>query len=90
MVSSIKVIYQDDHLLAVDKPPHLVVDPADTVKEETLADILSSDFGIKLLRGGIVHRLDKETSGILLVAKTQQALENLQSQFKERKTKKNI
>ena len=88
MVSSIKVIYQDDHLLAVDKPPHLVVDPADTVKEETLADILSSDFGIKLLRGGIVHRLDKETSGILLVAKTQQALENLQSQFKERKTKK--
>ncbi len=85
---NIEVIYQDDDLLVLNKPPNLVVDPADTVKEETLADILIRDFNIKLFRGGIVHRLDKDTSGIILVGKTQEALENLQSQFKERKTKK--
>lgn len=83
-----KIIYEDEYFLAVDKPAGLVVDPADTVKEETLADILQKEFGITLLRGGIVHRLDKDTSGILLAAKTQPALEALQNQFKERETKK--
>ena len=64
----LKIIFQDDHLLVLDKPPGLVVDP-DQI-----------DFGIQLPRGGLVHRLDKDTSGILLVAKTQAALENLQYQ----------
>lgn len=85
---NLRKVYEDEDLLVIDKPPGLVVDPAETVKEETLADILIRDFGINLPRGGIVHRLDKDTSGVLLVAKTQQALENLQAQFKERKTKK--
>lgn len=84
----LKIIYQDNDLLVIDKPPGLVVDPAETVKQETLADILQKDFGIKLFRGGIVHRLDKDTSGIILVAKTQKTLENLQAQFKERKIQK--
>ena len=88
MLNVINVIFEDDYLLVVNKPPGLVVDPALTVKEETLADILQRDFKIQLFRGGIVHRLDKDTSGIFLVAKTQNALENLQSQFKERKIKK--
>lgn len=87
-MADIKIICQDDTLLVLDKPAGLVVDPAATVKEQTLADILSADFGIKLFRGGIVHRLDKDTSGIMLVAKTQGTLENLQSQFKQRKIKK--
>ncbi len=82
----IRTIYQDAHILVLDKPPGLIVDPAETVKTETLADILQKDFGINLPRGGIVHRLDKETSGVILVAKTQQALDNLQAQFKDRKT----
>ena len=84
----IKVIYEDSDLLVIDKPPGIVVDPADSVKEKTLADILQDQFKIKLLRGGIVHRLDKDTSGILLVGRTPAALENLQAQFKERKVKK--
>lgn len=84
----LKVIFQDESFLAIDKPPGMVVDPADTVKEETLADILTRDFDIQLPRGGIVHRLDKDTSGVLLVAKTEEALSNLQAQFKERLTKK--
>ncbi len=83
-----KVIFQDEYLLGLDKPPGLIVDPADSVKEETLADILKREFNIQLFRGGIVHRLDKDTSGIILVAKTQQALENLQNQFQERVIKK--
>ncbi len=80
----IKVIYQDDYILVLNKPSNLVVDPSDTYKEETLSDILQRDFHIQLFRGGIVHRLDKDTSGIILVAKTQEALDNLQSQFKLR------
>jgi 23S rRNA pseudouridine1911/1915/1917 synthase len=66
-----------------------VVAPAETTKDqETLADILQKDFGINLERGGIAHRLDKDTSGIMLIAKTSIALENLQHQFKERMVKK--
>ncbi|MDD5147217.1 MAG: RluA family pseudouridine synthase [Candidatus Daviesbacteria bacterium] len=83
-----KIIYSDDRLLVLDKPPGLVVDPAESVKGETLADILQKDFNIKLFRGGIAHRLDKDTSGLILIAKTQAVLENLQSQFKERIVKK--
>lgn len=86
--NSISIIHQEDSFLVLNKPAGLVVDPNETTKEETLADILTRDFNIKLFRGGIVHRLDKDTSGIILVAKTQEALENLQSQFKERIIKK--
>ena len=100
MTHKINVIYQDDNLLVLDKPPGLVVDPAESVKTETLVDILRREYGIGLerggppathalaLRAGVVHRLDKDTSGILLVAKTTAALENLQNQFKERLIKK--
>lgn len=82
------VIYEDDHILVIDKSAGIVVTPADTVQEETISDILINDHKINLDRGGIVHRLDKDTSGVLVVAKTQAALENLQAQFKERVTKK--
>jgi len=88
MTNIINIIYQDECLLVLDKPPGLVVDSAESVKAETLEDILITDYQINLLRGGIVHRLDKDTSGIILVAKTQNALEDLQTQFKERVTKK--
>ncbi|MDO8573666.1 MAG: RluA family pseudouridine synthase, partial [Candidatus Daviesbacteria bacterium] len=81
-------IYEDESILVLDKPPGLVVDSGETVKEETIQDILIRDFQINLPRGGIVHRLDKDTSGIILVAKTEESLENLQSQFKERIIKK--
>ncbi|OGE25044.1 hypothetical protein A3C26_04405 [Candidatus Daviesbacteria bacterium RIFCSPHIGHO2_02_FULL_39_12] len=87
-MQSLKIIFEDGNLLIINKPPCLVVDQASTVKEQTLADILQKDMGISLFRGGIAHRLDKDTSGLILVAKTQPALENLQAQFKERKVKK--
>ncbi|KKQ65810.1 MAG: Pseudouridine synthase [Candidatus Daviesbacteria bacterium GW2011_GWA2_38_24] len=84
----VKVIYCDDDLMVIDKPAGLVVDPSETQKTLTLAEILQSEFGINLDRGGIVHRLDKDTSGLLLVAKKQEVLEALQAQFKERTVKK--
>lgn len=83
-----KVLFQDDDILVLDKPAGLVVDKSNTQQTNTLEDILVNEYQIKLERGGIVHRLDKDTSGVILVAKTQAALDNLQAQFKERKTKK--
>lgn len=86
--TNFRVIYQDDQLLVIDKDPGLVVDPSNTQQTGTLAQSLAEQFNIALERGGIVHRLDKDTSGLLLVAKTQPALDNLQHQFLTRTVKK--
>lgn len=88
-----KILFEDNYLLVLDKPSGVVVNRAKTVREETLQDwiIANSEWRMaksKLYRSGIVHRLDKETSGLLLVAKTKIAFENLQKQFKEREVKK--
>ncbi len=85
----IDILYEDDHLLVIDKPPHLTVHPAPSVKEPTLVDWLRAK-GISLStlsgeeRHGIVHRLDKETSGALVVAKTNEAHRNLAKQLETR------
>ena len=84
----LKIIFQDEYLLVLDKPPGLVVTSSETRHDQTLEDILKGDFGINIERGGIVHRLDKDTSGLLVVAKTTEVLEKLQAQFKERTIKK--
>lgn len=91
----VRKIYEDDDLLVLDKPAGLVVDLAETVKGETLIDWLRSYYDTSMYpsedipeRMGLVHRLDKDTSGIILVAKTKEALKNLQKQFKERQVKK--
>ena len=84
----LKLIYTDDELMIIDKPAGLIVTPSDTTKQQTVSDLLVEQFKIQLDRGGVVHRLDKDTSGLLLVAKTQSALETLQLQFKERMVKK--
>ncbi len=87
----IPILFEDDVMLAINKPPGIVVNRAESVKGETVQDwadsrlsfprMRESDFAI---RSGIVHRIDKETSGILLIAKTQEAFTELQRQFKER------
>lgn len=93
MAEKLKIIFEDEQILVVDKPAGLVVNRSTTIDEETLQDQLAkyfklgSDLGIGD-RAGIVHRLDRETSGLLVVAKTEAAFENLQRQFKERKVKK--
>ncbi len=87
-MTDISVIFEDNSLLVINKPAGLVVDKSETQSENTLENWLEEHGNNQLERAGIVHRLDKETSGVILVAKTQAALENLQAQFKERTTKK--
>ncbi len=82
----IKIIYEDDDLLVVDKPAGVVVFPEGQTTSNTLIDLLLEQYpdlkkAGEAPRYGIVHRLDKDTSGILLVAKTPEALIFLQKQF---------
>jgi 23S rRNA pseudouridine1911/1915/1917 synthase len=85
----IKIIYEDENLLVVDKPAGVVVFPEGATlknQEKTLIDYLTEKFpelknAGETPRYGIVHRLDKDTSGILLVAKNTEALIFLQKQF---------
>ena len=89
----LSVLYEDDSLLAVNKAPGMVVHPAVGNWTGTLVNALlgrgSGDFeDMDPLRPGIVHRLDKDTSGCLVVAKTPQAQSKLSDAFAERKTSK--
>jgi 23S rRNA pseudouridine1911/1915/1917 synthase len=83
----LKIIYEDDDLLAVDKPAGLTVHPAPGHPGHTLVNAILAyfphlaDIGDSL-RPGVVHRLDKDTSGVMLVAKNQAAQANLSKQFK--------
>ncbi|WP_353662825.1 RluA family pseudouridine synthase [Hydrogenimonas sp. SS33] len=85
----VPVIYEDDDILVVNKPSGLVVHPAPSVKEPTLVDWLKAR-GVNLStisgeeRHGIVHRIDKETSGALVVAKNNAAHEKLSRQLQEK------
>lgn len=89
-----KIIFEDQDILVLDKPSGLTVNRSETAKEGTLQDFLDKRFenpndGSEFSkRSGIVHRLDKETSGIMVVAKTSDAFENLKNQFKQRETNK--
>lgn len=85
----IDILFEDSHLLVVNKPPGLVVHPAPGHASGTLVNALlyhCTDLaGIGgELRPGIVHRLDKETSGTMVVAKTEPVLNHLAAQFKKR------
>ncbi len=84
-----KIIYEDDSMLIVEKPSGWITnDASTTTTQPTIQSWLRSNLEFRInsfeFRNGIVHRLDKETSGILLVAKTINAFEELQRQFKER------
>jgi len=89
----LRVLYEDDELLAIDKPPGMVVHPAPGARRGTLVHALAYRLGAlpgvgDPDRPGIVHRLDRDTSGVLLVARTRAALEGLARQFRERTVEK--
>lgn len=84
----IPVIFEDEAILVLNKPPGLIVDNSDTDSLVTLENILRDELGITVERSGIVHRLDKDTSGLLLVAKTSETFKKLQEQFQNRTVKK--
>ncbi|MGE5274558.1 MAG: RluA family pseudouridine synthase [Verrucomicrobiota bacterium] len=76
----LRVAYEDEHLLVVDKPARLVVHPAAGHASGTLVQALAGrSAGGDPERPGIVHRLDRDTSGLLVVARTEQAYEGLRT-----------
>lgn len=92
-MNELNIIFEDEFILVLEKPAGVVVNRAETIKDETLQDQLSDYFHLGSSlgvggRAGIVHRLDRETSGLLVCAKTESAFGDLQRQFKERKIKK--
>jgi 23S rRNA pseudouridine1911/1915/1917 synthase len=85
----LEIVFEDETLVVVNKPAGLVVHPASGTPSGTLANALAYHFEMLPDRGtgmrpGIVHRLDRDTSGLLVVAKTESALENLSDQFRDR------
>ena len=85
----LNIIYEDKDLLVIDKPAGLTVHPAPGNPSHTLVNAILAHFpdlpsGGDFLRPGIVHRLDKGTSGLILVAKNMVALNKLANQFKAR------
>lgn len=98
----IKILYEDSDVLAVNKPAGLVVHADGRTTQPTLADWILEKYPavrgvgetIQLTAGGviekwgIVHRIDRETSGVLLIAKTQESFLNLKAQFQDRAIKK--
>lgn len=86
------VVYEDEDLLVVNKPAGMVVHPAHGHPEGTLVNALLARYpnlaAGDAARPGIVHRLDRDTSGLMVVAKTEAALEHLRRQFKNRQVRK--
>ncbi len=85
------VIYEDDNVVVVNKPVGILSHAkGGIIDEQTVADFFAhrTTFGIKTNRPGIVHRLDRATSGVMIGAKNDETAKLLQHQFSERKTKK--
>lgn len=84
-MEKIKIIFEDEVLMVVEKPTGLTTTKERKGEGWTLEDELRKIRSNELPRNGIVHRLDKGTSGLVLVAKNKDSWENLRSQFKNRK-----
>lgn len=100
----IPILYEDDEVIAINKPAGLVVHPDGRTKTETLIDWIHAHYpeialaqvgesivltsGGEIQKPGIVHRIDRDTSGVLLITKTQASFQNLKAQFQARTIKK--
>lgn len=86
------IIYEDKHTLVIDKPSGVMVHPDDRQDEETVADWLAETYPMDGIgdkgREGIVHRLDRNTTGVLILAKDNIAFTTFKKQFKEHTTRK--
>lgn len=100
---NLTILWEDEDIMVVNKPPFVVVNRAESIKGETVQDWadrestnlriyesknLGKDGEVFRKRSGVAHRLDKETSGCLLIAKNPLALKSLLGQFRDRETKK--
>lgn len=90
----LNIIYEDKELIVVNKPAGLIVHPAGEKKTGTLVNALLHHCGDEILkiggneRGGLVHRLDKDTSGVMVIAKTEKTHNEIARQFKQREIQK--
>ena len=93
-IPDIKILYEDDTVIVIDKPIGVVAQRAETSDAPAVTDFLESHFppikkiGESEQKSGIVHRLDKDTSGIMIAAKTQETFEFLKDKFKKREAQK--
>lgn len=90
---AIPIVYEDEHIVVVNKPDGIVVHPGPGHEQDTLVNALmgqkiSLSKGVNPLRPGVVHRLDKNVSGLMLLSKTEQAQDFLIEQFKHKKIKR--
>jgi 23S rRNA pseudouridine1911/1915/1917 synthase len=89
-----QVIFEDDYILALNKPTGYVVNDSNTISDApSLQDYIDKTLSFELshnkeFRNGIVHRLDKPTSGVILVAKTEKVFNALQKEFADREVNK--
>lgn len=81
----LSVLFEDHDLTVINKPPGMVVHPAGDITGGTLANALAHRFGAE---PGLVHRLDRDTSGLMVVARTEAAKEALTAQFRSREVTK--
>ncbi len=86
---NVEIIYEDEHILVINKPYNLTVHEAPSVKDATLVDWLKlKNISLSTISGeerhGIVHRLDKGTSGVMVVAKSNEAHVNLAKQLEDK------
>jgi 23S rRNA pseudouridine1911/1915/1917 synthase len=87
-MAEIKIIWEDDNIILLNKPAGLVTTKERENEKETLEDYLKETRPNGLPRNGILHRLDKGTSGLVLTAKNEKAFDDLKNQFKLRTVKK--
>jgi len=82
IISNLDIIFEDDSLIVINKPPDIAVHEGKTVsKRESLLGILENRYRDRGIRPQLVHRLDKDTSGLLLVAKNPQTARELETNF---------
>jgi 23S rRNA pseudouridine1911/1915/1917 synthase len=90
----LKIVYEDKDVIIIDKPAGLTVHPVKSKQNDTLVNGLIAYYpaiknvGDDFLRPGIVHRLDKDTSGLMIIAKNNRTFEYLKKQFQEKKIEK--
>src|SRR3989339_687923 len=95
-MQELNIVFENDEYLVVNKPAGLLTHGSDHIKEETLIDQILEKYpeiagvGDELSHPGMMHRLDRLVSGLLVIAKTQASFENLKKQFKERTIQKFI
>ncbi len=102
LLNKIKILYEDENLLVINKPAGLIVHPDGKREEESLSSWFESKYpkskgvgehitlsdGKEIVRSGVVHRIDRETSGALILVKNQNAFECLKKQFQNHEVEK--